>query len=219
MKIGILGASGRLGSVLTEILVGHGHEVAKLGREDADLLDRIEKSLDWIILSVPAHVAIDLIEKFPNINKFIEVGSVKKPIERYKKRLISIHPLFGPRSVNNKKYSNILFIEDISKEGSLEVLNEIFPGYNIIPLTAEKHDKDMVSLLIVPYVLSKISANLNVTNLDYATSSFSIFANLSRMLKDENMEVVMDTIKMNPFSKDILNELDNSILTIKGDLS
>ncbi|HIH60476.1 MAG TPA: hypothetical protein HA289_05210 [Ferroplasma sp.] len=124
--------------------------------------------------------------------------------------IISLHPLFGPESYEKNK--SIIFINDISRINSLDDIKNMFPGYNIISMDAEQHDTLMGEILVKPYILSYISESCNS---DIVTGSYSKFLEIEKIKYKENPGVLIDTIKYNANSREIINEIEKKLQDLK----
>ncbi|PYB68961.1 MULTISPECIES: prephenate dehydrogenase/arogenate dehydrogenase family protein [unclassified Thermoplasma] len=181
MKAAIIGREGRIGRVISDILQNNGVEID----DDADLA----------FLCVPIRPAIDYIEK--GGHTYVEVSSVKSAFKRFAGSIVSIHPLFGPSSYRDGMHRTIVFINDISNVKYKEIIEEMFRGYEIVSMSAEEHDRMMVNDMIIPYLMSMIAKR---TDAKYRTRSFDLMKSLASIVDGENQEVLMDTIKLNPYA-------------------
>ncbi|MGC8672741.1 MAG: hypothetical protein ACP5TO_04465 [Thermoplasmata archaeon] len=211
MKIGIIGSSGRLGKVLTKILKRKNTVIA-CNKPECDR--SVIENADLTFLCTPLKDTIQIITEFKNVNNLIEVTSIKTPFLKYKNKIISIHPLFGPRSYNKISFKNIIYITDISIEGTKEKIVNLFPDYHILDMTAIEHDKFISQQLVFPYILSILSNKYNLDNA-YTNSAF-ITRKLSYIFENENKEVLFDTIIYNPYSIEIIRNLNFELNKIGG---
>lgn len=219
MKVSIIGSKGRIGSVLRERISSAGHEIL-VGADRDDVIDRslLEKS-DLVVLAVPQDEAIRLMETYGETCRIVEITSVKSPMRRFSGKVISIHPLFGPASWGNPDFNTVLFVNDISPEGSITEIRELFPGKNIISVTATEHDRSMADLLVAPYAISMIAKKLVSREQKFVTPSFANLQKLASILDGENASVVKDTISRNEFTASLLEEIDNEIMELRSGLN
>ncbi|MGC8609551.1 MAG: hypothetical protein ACP5UV_06770 [Thermoplasmata archaeon] len=199
MKLKIIGKDGRFGSVIAKIAAKNGNEIVDNGQ-------------DYTILAIPSEPTVDYISK--HNENIIEVTSVKEPIKPFRDRIISIHPLFGPMTYEDGIHNILLFINDISIRGSIKTIREIFYGYRIVELSAEEHDRKMVETLVIPYMVALLSTHIRS---DFLSRSFERFSQLSGIVEGENMDVMLDTIRKNPFSDDALKDVCNKMRGIFND--
>ena len=213
MRIIIIGSRGRLGSVLSSMFTSAGHIVVGIDISNAGILDQEIRGADIAILTVPIAESIGLLKKYAPACPIIETSSVKRPFKEFRNVVISIHPLFGPLSVDEEGMNNIAFIRDISPAGSIDIVRSLFPDFNIISMTAEDHDQLAIQLQVIPYIISILSSRL-MTDTDVSTRSRNALAALARVSGAQNGEVLKDTIRLNPYSKsaftrilEVLNEI------------
>ena len=213
MRIIIIGSRGRLGSVLSSMFTSAGHIVVGIDISNAGILDQEIRGADIAILAVPIAESIGLLKKYAPACPIIETSSVKRPFKEFRNVVISIHPLFGPLSVDEEGMNNIAFIRDISPAGSIDIVRSLFPDFNIISMTAEDHDQLAIQLQVIPYIISILSSRL-MTDTDVSTRSRNALAALARVSGAQNGEVLKDTIRLNPYSKsaftrilEVLNEI------------
>ena len=213
MRIAVVGYSGRFGSAAVRILKDAGHAVIPVHGQDftGEMLD----SVDYALLAVPIRVALNMVSSCSDPGKLVEICSVKSPFRPFAEKIISIHPLFGPSSMNSQNPRNIIYIDDLSVPGSIDIIKQIFPGSSIRAMSSSQHDRAMVDLLVRPYILSLLADSSGKTQTDLTTRSSRMLSELESISSDENREVMMDTIAMNPYSMNILakirDELDRII--------
>ena len=170
---------------------GNGHQVA--GVDKGDEIPGSLMDYDACFLAIPLHG----ISEFLSGNEhpmLVEISSVKTPMKKYSGRVVSIHPMFGPSSISNPEYRNILFINDISPFHSMRFIESVFPGFSITPLTADEHDRLMVEMLVRPYLLSLLSSRISSgTEGKVTCTSYRKLLDLSSISKTESKEVLLDT--------------------------
>lgn len=205
MKILIVGSKGRLGKTLMDIFP----ESRGIDIEENNMDQELEEA-EITFLAVPLKATLDIINKYPDYRTFVDLTSVKSPLREYSGKIISIHPMFGPSSYKTNK--NILFISDISIENSIKTVLDLFTEYNVIPVTADQHDKLMGELLVKPYILSYIC---NSFESPIETSSHNKLLELLSIKDNENQEIMLDTIRLNNYSRQIVHEMEEKLEYIK----
>ena len=205
MKILIIGSKGRLGKTLMDIFP----EATGIDLNDNTMGEELEKA-EIAFLAVPLNVTLDIINKHPDHRAFVDLTSVKSPMKKYSKKVISIHPMFGPSSYKTNK--DILFITDISCENSIKTISGLFKEYNIIPLTADQHDELMGELLVKPYIVSYICDGEQSS---IETSSHKKLLELLSIKDNENKEIMLDTIICNENTEKIIDEMEKRLEYIK----
>ena len=209
----MVGYSGRFGSAAMKILKDAGHDVIPVHGPDftGEMLD----SVDYALLAVPIRAALNIVSSCSDPGKLVEICSVKSPFSPFSGKIISIHPLFGPSSLNPQNPRNIIYIDDLSVPGSIDIIKQIFQGSTIRVMTSSQHDRAMVDLLVRPYILSLLAESSGKSQTDLATRSSRMLSEFESISSDENRDVMMDTIAMNPYSMNVLakirDELDRII--------
>lgn len=219
MKVSIIGSKGRIGSTLREKISGAGHEILlEADRNEPIDMARL-KSSDLVILAVPQDEAIKLIGTYGDDCTIVEITSVKSPMKKYSGKVISIHPLFGPASWEDPSFNTVLYVNDISPEGSITRIQELFPGHNVVSVTAKEHDSSMADLLVAPYAISMIARRIVSRQQKFVTPSFANLQKIASILDGENSSIVMDTISRNEFTSSLLEQIDNEIMEIRSGLN
>ncbi len=216
MRIIIIGSRGRLGSVLSSMFTSAGHIVVGIDLFNAGILDREIRGADIALMAVPIAESIRLLKRYTPVCTIIETSSVKGPFKEFRNGVISIHPLFGPLSVDEEGMNNIAFISDISPAGSIDIVRSLFPGSNIISMTAEDHDRLAIQLQVIPYIISILSSRM-MADTDVSTHSRKALASLARVSGVQNGEVLKDTIRLNPFSKSAFTRILETLNEIGGE--
>ena len=209
----MVGYSGRFGSAAMKILKDAGHDVIPV--HGPDFTGKMLDSVDYALLAVPIRAALNIVSSCSDPGKLVEICSVKSPFSPFSGKIISIHPLFGPSSLNPQNPRNIIYIDDLSVPGSIDIIKQIFQGSTIRVMTSSQHDRAMVDLLVRPYILSLLAESSGKSQTDLATRSSRMLSEFESISSDENRDVMMDTIAMNPYSMNVLakirDELDRII--------
>ena len=216
MRIIIIGSRGRLGSVLSSMFTSAGHIVVGIDLFNAGILDREIPGADIALMAVPIAESIRLLKRYTPVCTIIETSSVKGPFKEFRNGVISIHPLFGPLSVDEEGMNNIAFISDISPAGSIDIVRSLFPDSNIISMTAEDHDRLAIQLQVIPYIISILSSRM-MADTDVSTHSRKALSSLARVSGVQNGEVLKDTIRLNPFSKSAFTRILETLNEIGGE--
>ncbi len=206
IKTTIIGYKGHLGSVLLKLFP----DSYCVDMNNKDELKRYLEISDYAFLAVPIDEEKSIIKNNLGFTGFIDLSSIKNEIVEFKDKIISIHPLFGPLSYEKSK--DIIFINDISYEGTIAVIKRLFKNYNIIPMSYNEHDKLISEILVKPYILSYISDSLNS---EIKTNSYIKFLNIYNIKNNENIENVLNTIALNRNSYKIIEEMEKKLDALK----
>ena len=203
MIVSIIGSDGRLGTSLKKVMNNRLDYVycnSKYCDEEAIM------ESDVSVLAVPLTETIKILDRYYTKKLIIETCSVKTPFRKYKGHFISIHPLFGPLSYEKRK--KILVIKDLSIPNYGSVLDELFPSYEFLEMDLEEHDKIMAIAQAIPYLLS-LSVNVPEINIDM--NSYNALKALINLRENENPDIMIDSIKLNPFAKPLIRKLLENI--------
>lgn len=217
MKILVIGGSGNFGSSLVDFFRKKGHEVSGVDKGEKVPLSIGE--FDACFLAIPVEPAIEFVagNEHPML---IEVCSVKTPMKKYHHRVVSIHPMFGPSSIWNPEFQNIIFINDISPPESIKTIEGLFGGFTIFSMTAEEHDRLMVKLQVRPYILSLLAQRTSSdTSVGVSCTSHRKLLDLMSISQLESRAALMDTIGLNPHSLDAIKDLRDELGRILTEFS
>ena len=131
MKIAVFGSNGKFGETVSGFFSSHGHEVSGFDISDGEF--NIPGGFDIYFLAVPLASARKMISLLKD-GVIIEIGSIKAPVKEFAGKLISIHPMFGPKSITDPVFRNIIYIDDLSIKDGERIIRAIFPGFRIISL-------------------------------------------------------------------------------------
>ncbi len=210
MRIGVIGSSGRMGLVLSSILE-NGNEIIRCDDRSCD--NSVIEQADLTFLCTPLNDTKKILSESGMKANLVEIGSVKFPLSDFAGRMISIHPLFGPMTFKNDNYRNIIFIDDLSINDSKKIIENLFRGFRIINMTSKEHDMLMSKQLVLPYLISMISKIGEDS--EPLTFSRSLLDRLISIQLNESEEVFRDTVFLNPYSKEMVNEISSRILKLR----
>lgn len=208
MRILLFGHEGGFGSAISSFFREAGHEVIGIGRGEQP--PDGPGSFDVCFLSVPAS-EIKGCARVVRGCKVVEISSVKSPMVELSGKVVSIHPLFGPRSLGDRRFRDIAYIDGISIPGGEEITRRLFPGFRLVHMTAEEHDRLMVELLIKPYLVSRVAEGLLGPVKGAMTPSRSALDGIAGIGRMEGSTVLNETIRLNPFYLEALEELDSAV--------
>ena len=152
MKVGIIGGTGRMGSVFCKVFTKAGHEVLVSGRSTALTKEELVKKCDIVIISVPIHETVRIIDEISDLMSeeqiLCDLTSLKvAPVNAMlhsRSEVIGLHPMFGP-TVDSITGQTIIATPARSSETSIHLLTDIFEsqGAWITITTPEYHDRMM----------------------------------------------------------------------------
>lgn len=169
MKVAIIGSSGGMGTYFVRRFLEGGHTVTGHDRRNANPPVRglasagsnseAVASADVVVLSVPidqmGKVAREVAPSLKRGVIIVEIASLKSRVRRElaaalrgkKAKLISIHPMFGPRSTSRNPRILVL-----GGPGDMEVSGSLFPWADLVPLGNADHDRTMAFALGLVHV-------------------------------------------------------------------
>ncbi|MHB1439240.1 MAG: Rossmann-fold NAD(P)-binding domain-containing protein [Cuniculiplasma sp.] len=218
MNIIVIGSRGRIGSTVCKILSNSPNTLIGIDKHNVGILGDVLDRADLIIIATPFDVSVEYLEQLSSRVRCMELTSSKSPMLRFKDRVISIHPLFGPGSFEDKEMKNIAFISDISSQNSENLVRELFHGFTVTAMTAEEHDELVSRIQVIPYVMSLLADQVCSTT-DLNTRSKRILDSMASICKEQDRTVLMDTIIRNPFTIRILKDIEEKMNRIGGELS
>ncbi len=234
MKIGIIGY-GRFGKLWTQMMSKFGEVLVhsrKLESGEIKLEAGKKASLgqvvdvDFLFLLVPISAMAEMCRKIKDIlperTIVVDTCSVKIfPIEQMQRELpdgqkiIGTHPLFGPDSVSRMglKDQKIVTCQVSSSEGELEVLEKMFRDLEleVIRSTADEHDKQMARSHALVHFLGRSFAELGLEDQKIATPDYSSLLRINYLVNNDTWELFMDMQKLNPYAKEMREELMESL--------
>jgi len=221
MRATIIGADGKMGVWLTNHLSKMGYTVDSYDARKGDSPSLL-KEADTVIVSVPVsktpEVIRDALKHMRKGVKIIEIASLKTGIHSEMVRAadqgfeaLSIHPMFGPSARDlNEKTVAVVPVVDAIKESSWAA--ELFPGTSIVGVEPEKHDKLMVHILSLPYLMNMaLGATMGDSDLillkNLAGTSFALQYTLIQSVSGETTSLVHALLSENVFLEETVESL------------
>lgn len=230
MRATIIGAKGKMGVWLTNHLAKLGHTVVSYDDRKGDS-PSVLKEADMVFVSVPVSKTAEMIRSsLRHMTKgaeIIEIASLKIGIHPEMVRAaengfnaLSLHPMFGP-SVRDlgEKIVAVVPVVDAVKESRWAA--ELFPGASIVEVTPERHDRLMVHVLSLPYLVNlALAATMCDTDLDLlkrlAGTSFTVQYTLIQSVAGETTSLVHALLSENRFLEEATEEMISNMMTIMG---
>ncbi len=236
MRVGIIGASGRMGQWFLRYFVSKGHQVGAYSRSrktDVKTLGVLEfttvqecaTSSEVIVVSVPiAHTARVVSEVAMNCSStktIIEIASLKRKLVPELKEIaatgvtvLSVHPLFGPGADIGMKQAYALIPISSDQSEELRRFSKILPDSRITTVNEESHDKSMGYVLsLTHFVNLAFLSSLTARNglLEVAGTTFKLQVSLAQAILHDEPDLLAALETENPYFEDILKEfLKNS---------
>ena len=247
MKIGIVGAGGKMGRLLTKYFLSKGHQVYLYNRNIKAIdewrgknriqivsdLNQLGQS-EVIMIAIPIRYTAEIILKLSKIVKkgtiIAEISSIKSPVIEVLKKLkktgivpISLHPLFGPNIQElSKERIAIVKVLDLKKEEGLT--RKIFPEAKLFTTNLHEHDKMMAYSLVLPYIISLSFGLTTLTEIDqnklqkFAGPTCNMQIDILKKLMKGGTELLSLIVELNPYTNEIIESLKNNIHEIEHSL-
>ncbi|WP_342607544.1 bifunctional chorismate mutase/prephenate dehydrogenase [Vibrio tritonius] len=177
----LIGGNGQLGSLFGRMFRLSGYQVNVIGKNDWDNADEVLKNAGLVIVTVPIHLTMDIIEKLnqlPNDCILADFTSIKsKPLAAMMKAhqgpVVGLHPMFGPDVPSLAK--QVIVCCNGRREESYQWLLEQFGiwGASVCQMPAEDHDHGM----------TMIQALRHFTTFAYGVHLSKVKPNIEQLLK------------------------------------
>lgn len=152
MKVGIIGGTGGMGRLFAPVFERSGFDVAVSGRSTPLSNRDIAEESDIVIVSVPIHDTVPVIEEITPFLREDQVlcdfTSVKSgPVTAMLKtdaEVIGLHPMFGP-SVSSLSGQTVISVPARCRKESADLLYSVFrrEDATVIEMDAGEHDRVM----------------------------------------------------------------------------
>jgi prephenate dehydrogenase len=163
MKVGIIGGTGRMGSLFGGVFERAGHEVLVCGRKKESSCREIARECSLVMVSVPIRDTVPVIRKIAPLlseDKVIcdltslKTGPVAAMLDSAAS-VIGLHPMFGPSITSLRGQTIIATPARISPETAASLLS-IFEreGAKITFSTPEEHDRIMAVVQGLTHVVT-----------------------------------------------------------------
>ena len=179
---------------------------------------------DLILICTPTETISGIINEIkPHLRKgtiISEIASFKNktiPVlqELNEKRMLSIHPLFGP-DISSLQDETIAVITVNDSKNEMALARKLFPNSKLVLLDPETHDQCMASILSLPYFMNlAFSSVISEKNLPLlrklAGPTFEVQMAVTQSVIGETSDLVYSLINDNVYSWSIIQEfLDES---------
>lgn len=174
----IIGGKGQLGGLFARMFTLSGYEVRILGSKDWDKADEMLSDAGMVVVSVPIHLTVGVIEKLNNLPEdciLCDLTSIKsKPLqammEAHRGPVVGLHPMFGP-DVPSLAKQVIVYCDGRGEEHYQWLLQQfVIWGASLCQIKAESHDHAMSLIQALRHFTSfAYGYHLSQENPDLAT--------------------------------------------------
>jgi prephenate dehydrogenase len=231
MKVGIIGGTGKMGSLFSGVFSRTGYEVEVCGRSAPSRCRNIALSADIIMVSVPIRDTVPVIHRIaPLLRKdqiLCDITSLKTgPVEAMlasRASVIGLHPMFGP-TVSSIRGQTIIAtparIDDESLAAFLSILER--EGARITLSTPEEHDRMMAVVqglthfvtLTVAETMRRLAMSPEATE-PYRSPVYQIEMGLVGRLLAQDPDLYGDMLTENPYLPPVLAACHDALLRIQ----
>jgi prephenate dehydrogenase len=220
MKAGIIGGTGRMGRLFVPVFGRAGYDVIVSGRKTALTNAELAKACDIVIVSVPIHDTVRVIEEIaPLLTKdqlLCDFTSLKvRPVGamlKSKAQVIGLHPMFGP-TVSSLRSQTIIVCPVRVEEHLLNNLVSIFTaeGARCTATTPEEHDRMMAVVqglthfvtLCMSDTIRRLGVRIGSTEA-FTSPVYQIELSLMGRLLSQDPDLYADILQQNPFVAEVL---------------
>lgn len=239
-EVAIIGAAGKMGSWFTNYFANRNLRVSvyDLNRKllnassavrVADNIDNCVKNADFVLVSVPVHIAPQAIKECAKSMKddavISEISSVKyRTFQALRMvprtiRPLCIHPMFGPGARKNMQFK-VLIIPVRNEEAELKIAHNMFNKAAVIVIPNSKiHDKSIATVLGLTYFVNVIFAKV-VSGGDISMfkqvsgTTFGLQLLLAESILTNEPDLVAALIQENPYTKNYIRHYLKEALVI-----
>jgi prephenate dehydrogenase len=179
---------------------------------------------DLILICTPTETIPGIINE---IKPYLRKGTILSEIASFKnktipmlqklneKRMLSIHPLFGP-DISTLQDETIAVITVNDSKNEMAIAKKLFPNSKLVLLDPETHDQCMASILSLPYFMNlAFSSVISEKNLPLlrklAGPTFEVQMAVTQSVIGETSDLIYSLINDNVYSWSIIQEfLDKS---------
>lgn len=221
IQIGILGGTGGMGRLFTDLFRQEGYTVHVSGRTQGHDIPTMAETCQVVIVSVPIGITVEIIGEIGPLMRedalLMDLTSLKtKPVQAMlhasPSEVIGLHPLFGPGVDSIDDYTIVLcparthrwlpWVRDILKKH----------GAAIIETTPERHDDMMVLVqalnhlnsIMMGIVLHEWGEDLKELQ-KFTTHMFTTKLDIIREIFTNNPRLYAEIITLNPHIEKILD--------------
>ena len=220
MKLCLASTANSSGRYLEEVLKSNSHNVFRTRTNNAGEIEDLLGQYDFLVLNFTTSLNRRIIENVVDRSRIVEMSPAKTPMMRYRGEIISLSILRTYNRATDTGGSILTVIEDISREGTREIVEELFgTAMESMSKTAEEHDKLISELLVKPYILSLLSRKISDLDFTPTTPEYDMLLDLSRSIDNYNIDTVRDLLRNNPQTGEIFAGMEASLKRVWNELS
>jgi chorismate mutase/prephenate dehydrogenase len=238
----VIGGAGSMGRWLAEFFRAGGHRVGifdpraaegvPAGLRRVDDLAKAARSADVVVVATPMRAAAGVYRslwKTRTRATIFDVLSIKAPLLRSIRQgrkagyhLTSVHPLFGPgaRTLSGRN----LLVLDCGDAWANHVVEALFraSSLSVHRMPIHRHDALMAEVLALPHASSLLFSRVLVGSgrgagelARAAPTSFTLQADVARVVTGENPQLSYDIQALNPMSDALFERMAEALGTIR----
>jgi prephenate dehydrogenase len=232
MKTGIIGGTGGMGRLFSEVFKKAGHEVLIAGRKTEITWEDAARLSDIVIISVPIRDTVSVIHEIAPLlgehQLLADLTSLKispvKAMLTSKARVIGFHPMFGP-TAGTIRGQTIVATPARCNEDDLRFFKDLFEGQGarVTITTPDEHDRMMAVIQGLTHfkaiLLAGTMRRLGISPADtesYISPVYRIETGIAGRLLAQNPELYADILCMNPQVPAVLEMCHKAFLEISG---
>jgi len=232
MKAGIIGGTGKMGSLFAGVLARAGWEVTVSGRSTPLASRDLAERADMVMVSVPIRETVQVIREIAPLLRedqvICDLTSLKvAPVQAMlasRAEVIGFHPMFGP-AVAGLRNQTIIATPARCREETAERLYRIFraEGARVTVTTPEAHDRMMAviqgithfSTLCMAAAMRTLGTDIGEA-LACTSPVYRIQLGLIGRLLGQDPALYADILQMNPASGLALSAFEQAVRDLRG---
>jgi prephenate dehydrogenase len=231
MKVGIIGGTGKMGTLFSRVFSRAGHEVQVCGRRSFSRCRDLAGDCSILMVSVPIRETVSVIRQIAPLLRedqiLCDLTSLKTgPVAAMlasRASVIGLHPMFGP-TVSSLHGQTIVATPARIDDESLASFLSLFEreGARITISTPEEHDRMMAVVqglthfvtLTVAETMRRLDASPEATE-PYRSPVYQIEMGLVGRLLSQDPDLYGDMLRENPYIPPVLAACHESLGCIK----
>ncbi|MDD1644727.1 MAG: prephenate dehydrogenase/arogenate dehydrogenase family protein [Methanomicrobiales archaeon] len=232
MKAGIIGGTGKMGSLFAGVLARAGWEVMVSGRSTSLTTRDLAGKADLVMVSVPIRETVPVIRAIAPLLRqdqvICDLTSLKvAPVQAMlasRAQVIGFHPMFGP-AVNGLRNQTIIATPARCREETAERLYRTFraEGARVTVTTPEAHDRLMAviqgithfSTLCIAGAMQTLGTDIGEA-LAATSPVYRIQLDLVGRLLSQDPALYADILQMNPETGPALAAFEEAVRDLRG---